>query len=60
MDTIRIRLEGLGSQFESIYLRNKLFFMIRLIQLVGFTYPLISDILAISLFFARLSNRLEK
>jgi len=60
MDTIRIRLEGLGSEFESIYLRNKLFFMIRLIQLVGFTYPLISDILAISLFFARLSNRLEK
>jgi len=29
MDTIRIRLEGLGSQFESIYLRNKLLFMIR-------------------------------
>jgi hypothetical protein len=35
MDTIRIKLEGLGSQFESIYLHNKSFFMIRLIQLVG-------------------------
>lgn len=35
MDTIRIKLEGLGSQFESIYLRTKLFFMIRLIPLVG-------------------------
>jgi hypothetical protein len=60
MDTIRIKLEGLGSQFKSIYLRNKLLLMIGLIQLVGIYISTNFGYIGDLPFFPRLSNRLEK